>query len=159
MLELRAVQSMRQEWEKIAADLTEAARADLPKKDFAVSAKKSNTGDKAYPIPDRQHAASALGFAKMHHDSADLAAVRAKIKEKYPDMLSKAAGEALKKFISGAKGELGPAVGATLGAGVGKMVGIDPLAGAAAGYGIGALPEIIHGVQRHRAKIGPPVGP
>lgn len=72
---------------KYAAELTAETRADLPKKDFAVSAKKSNTGDKAYPINDRQHAASALGFAKMHGDAADLAAVRAKIKAKYPDML------------------------------------------------------------------------
>ena len=91
MLELRAIQSMRQEYEKIAADLTPEARSDLPKKDFAVSAKKSNTGEEAFPIPDRQHAASALGFAKMHGDTADLEAVRAKIKAKYPDMLSKAA--------------------------------------------------------------------
>jgi hypothetical protein len=72
---------------KTAADLTPEARSELPKKDFAVSAKKSNTGEKAYPIPDRQHASSALGFAKMHGDSADLAAVRAKIQAKYPDML------------------------------------------------------------------------
>ena len=83
------------ELEKIAAevpavkqaDLSPEARSNLPKKDFAVSAKKSNTGKEAYPVEDRQHARSALGFAKMHHDQGDLAAVRAKIKAKYPDML------------------------------------------------------------------------
>ena len=73
--------------EKHAADLTPAARAALPGSDFAVKAKKSNTGHEAYPIPDRQHARSALGFAKMHGDAADLAAVRKKIEAKYPDML------------------------------------------------------------------------
>jgi len=100
MLELRSVQSMRQEYEKIAAELTAETRADLPKKDFAVSAKKSNTGDKAYPIPDRQHASSALGFAKMHGDSADLAAVRAKIKARFPDMLGKEAANLLSSLGS-----------------------------------------------------------
>ena len=76
--------------DKTAADLTPAARAKLPGSDFAVKAKKSNTGQEAYPIPDRQHARSALGFAKMHGDSADLAAVRKKIQAKYPDMLKSA---------------------------------------------------------------------
>ena len=75
---------------KAAADLTPAARAKLPGSDFAVKAKKSNTGQEAYPIPDRQHARSALGFAKMHGDNADLAAVRKKIQAKYPDMLKSA---------------------------------------------------------------------
>lgn len=82
-----AIAAHKSKEEKTAADLTPEARSELPKKDFAVSAKKSNTGEKAYPIPDRRHAASALGFAKMHGDSTDLAAVRAKIQAKYPDML------------------------------------------------------------------------
>jgi hypothetical protein len=73
---------------KLAEELTSEARSKLPGKDFAVKAKKSNTGQEAYPIPDRQHARSALGFAKMHGDSADLSAVRAKIKSKFPDMLA-----------------------------------------------------------------------
>jgi hypothetical protein len=84
---------------KIAAELTPESRAKLPKKDFAVSAKKSNTGDKAYPIPDEAHARSALGFAKMHGDAADLASVRAKIKAKYPDMLK----AAMPSFVQGVK--------------------------------------------------------
>lgn len=63
------------------------AREKLPKKDFAVGPKKSNTGKEAYPIPDRRHAGIALGFSKMHGDTADYQAVRAKVKAKYPDML------------------------------------------------------------------------
>jgi hypothetical protein len=82
---------------KQGSELTESARDKLPGKDFAVKAKKSNTGDEAYPIPDRQHASSALGFAKMHGDSSDLAAVRAKIKQKYPDMLKAALADGLGK--------------------------------------------------------------
>lgn len=84
-------------FDKVAADLTEAARAKLPKKDFAVPASKSNTGEKAYPIPDRQHARSALGFAKMHGDSADYARVRAKVEAKFPDMLKKGSEEKKEK--------------------------------------------------------------
>ena len=38
---------------KAAHDLTMGERKDLPKSDFAVSAKKSNTGKPAYPMPDR----------------------------------------------------------------------------------------------------------
>jgi len=80
---------------KVAAELTSAAREDLPKKDFAVPASKSNTGEKAYPIPDKQHARSALGFAKMHGDTADYHRVLEKVKAKYPDMIKdKTAGAA-----------------------------------------------------------------
>lgn len=55
------------------------------------------------------------------------------------------------RFREAAKAEVGPASGAVLGAGVANAYGVNPLAGAAAGYGIGAIPEIIHGI-RHRVK-------
>lgn len=89
------IQAMRDEFGKIATELTPEARDKLPGKDFAVKPSKSNTGKEAYPIPDRQHARSALGFAKMHGDSADLASVRKKIEAKYPDMV-KSAGAIVK---------------------------------------------------------------
>jgi len=73
--------------------------------------------------------------------------------EKIGSVPQAVAGEVAKsrmgKFLHGAKGELGPAIGATLGAGLAKMYGVDTLAGAAGGYGVGALPEIIHAI-RHR---------
>lgn len=103
---------------KVASDLTSAARADLPKKDFAVSAGKSNTGDRAYPIPDRQHASSALGFAKMHGDSADLERVRAKVRAKFPDMLKQSA---VMEAIRGAMGKPGVANHLTELAGLGIL--------------------------------------
>ena len=64
------------------------------------------------------HASSALGFAKMHGDSADLAAVRAKIKAKYPDMLSKKASisaTALSAFAKEAAGLMGRLTGEAAG--------------------------------------------
>ena len=66
-------------------------RADIPKKDFAQPEKENpSTETKGkYPIPDRQHAKSALGFAKMHGDAKAYAAVRKKVEQKYPDMLEK----------------------------------------------------------------------
>ena len=73
--------------EKIGADLTPEARAKLPTKDFAVKAKKSNTGREAYPMPDAAHARAALGFSKMHGDDADIAAVRKKVEQRFPGML------------------------------------------------------------------------
>lgn len=95
-----ALQSMRDEFVKISVELTPAAREKLPGKDFAVKPSKSNTGKEAYPIPDRQHAKSALGFAKMHGDSADLASVRDKVKAKFPDMM-KAASLHFERFYPG----------------------------------------------------------
>lgn len=71
------------ELQKVATVLTEKRRAELPKKTFALPQSKE------YPIPDRQHAKSALGFAKMHHaGTAEEAKVKAKVQAKYPDMVS-----------------------------------------------------------------------
>lgn len=50
-------------------------------------------------------------------------------------------------FMEGARHEAGPAAGATIGAGLAKAYGVDPLAGAAAGYGLGATPEIVRGIR------------
>jgi hypothetical protein len=79
-----------------------------PNEDFAVSSKKSNTGKPAYPIPDKKHAISALGFAKMHHDKSDLAEVRKDVASKYPDLVHKearAAIVAVTKFAEPKKGK------------------------------------------------------
>lgn len=72
---------------KTAYQIDPSDRPDIPKKDFAQPGKEEAGHTGKYPIPDRQHARSALGFAKMHHDSGALAAVRAKVEQKYPDML------------------------------------------------------------------------
>jgi hypothetical protein len=75
------------ELDKIAKDLTEAAREHIAPKNFAVSAKASNTGKPAYPIPDKAHARAALGFSAMHHDKKDAAEVRKDVAAKFPGMV------------------------------------------------------------------------
>src|SRR3954464_11031449 len=55
--------------EKDAYEIDPSDRPDIPKKDFAQPSKEEAGHKGKYPIPDRQHARSALGFAKMHHDS------------------------------------------------------------------------------------------
>jgi hypothetical protein len=92
---------------KLAAELNAETRADVPKQDFAVSAKKSNTGKAAYPIPDRQHAESALGFSKMHGDTADYERVRAKVKKLYPDMIKEKAASVSESVGKGLGGRIG----------------------------------------------------
>lgn len=77
--------------EKDAADLTEEARSHIAKKNFAVSAKASNTGKPAYPIEDKAHAKAALGLAAMHGDKKDLAEVRKDVGKKFPGMEKKEA--------------------------------------------------------------------
>lgn len=70
----------------------------------------------------------------------------------FADQLCKsaAAGKVLTDFWHGAKHELGPAIGAVAGAGVAKATGIDPLAGAAAGYGLGATGDIVKAIKEKR---------
>lgn len=47
-----------------------------------------------YPMPDRQHVAAAIGFAKMHHpgDTALISKLRAKARRKFPGTKAKHGG-------------------------------------------------------------------
>lgn len=56
----------------------------------------------------------------------------------------------LRTFWEGARHEIGPAVGAVTGAGAARVLGIDPLAGAAAGYGLGASGDIYKAIKEKR---------
>jgi hypothetical protein len=154
--------------EKTASPLTEQAREHISKKNFAVSAKASNTGKPAYPIEDKAHARAALGFAAMHHDKKDLAEVRKDVAAKFPGMEQKKkdacmeTGVVKKAFalvkesfdpkgaIHAGLAEAGPALGATAGAALMGGMGRNPLTGAAAGYGLGSIPEMLLG--RSKAK-------
>lgn len=71
------------------SDLTEAARAHISKKNFALTPKQSTTGKPAYPIEDRAHARSALGLVGMHGSAEQKAEVRKDVARKYPDLLKK----------------------------------------------------------------------
>ena len=81
--------------EKAADDLTAGERAALPKRNFARPAQaKTEKGKKepgSYPIPDKQHARSALGFAAMHHGrgSAVYQQVADKVRQKFPSTSTK----------------------------------------------------------------------
>lgn len=66
------------------ARLTAAQRRRLPKSTFAVPGKAPKSG--SYPIPDRKHARAALSLVSQHGTSAEKAAVRRKVKAKYPSM-------------------------------------------------------------------------
>jgi hypothetical protein len=73
---------------KTSSDLTEAVRARIKPKNFALSAKQSDTGKPAYPIEDRRHAANALARVKQHGDSGERAEVYRDVAKKYPEMAS-----------------------------------------------------------------------
>ena len=57
------------------ARLSEKQKKAVPKSERGVP-NKSGTG--SYPMPDAKHAASAIGFAKMHHGDAFASKIRAK---------------------------------------------------------------------------------
>jgi len=74
---------------KVAKVLTEGAREHIAPKNFAVSAKQSDTGKPAYPIEDKAHARAALGLVGMHGSPAEKAEVRKDVARKYPGMEGK----------------------------------------------------------------------
>ena len=78
--------AMADELAKIAFEIKPEERTAIPKKDFAQPNKEEEGHKGKYPIPDKQHAKSALGFAKMHHDRAAYEAVKKKVHDKFPDM-------------------------------------------------------------------------
>lgn len=56
--------------------------------------KSERKSKEAYPMPDRQHVAAAIGFAEMHHpnDSNLLARLRAKARRKFPGTTARRGG-------------------------------------------------------------------
>jgi len=69
--------------------LSAADRRKLPHSDFALPGKgegPEGKGSGSYPIPDKSHARNALARVSQHGTDAEKAAVRAKVKAKYPDI-------------------------------------------------------------------------
>lgn len=64
--------------EKLGYEIKDSDRGDIPKKEFAEPNKEEAGHKGKYPIPDAQHYRSALGFAKMHGDSAAISKIKAK---------------------------------------------------------------------------------
>jgi len=62
------------------AKLTTAARKKLPTSTFAIPTRR------AYPLPDRSHAANALARVSQHGTPAEKAKVRAAVHRRYPTM-------------------------------------------------------------------------
>lgn len=64
------------------ARLTAKARAQIPKKEFAVPGKDGG----GYPIDTKTRAKTALGLVGMHGSPAEKAQVRSAVAKKYPDI-------------------------------------------------------------------------
>lgn len=65
------------------AVLTTQARKALPKKSFALPAKREG-GKGGYPIPDAAHGRNALARVAQHGTASEKAVVRAKVHAKFP---------------------------------------------------------------------------
>ena len=64
-------------------------RKKIPKKDFALPGKKTAenpAGKGGYPIPNESHARNALSRVSANGTPAEKAAVRAKVKAKFPSI-------------------------------------------------------------------------
>lgn len=71
------------------AKLSAAARSKLPAKSFALPGKgegPQGKGSGSYPIPDKSHARNALSRVAQHGSASEKAAVRAKVRAKFPDI-------------------------------------------------------------------------
>jgi hypothetical protein len=71
------------------ARLTTRARKGLAKSQFALPGKgegPQGKGAGSYPIPDESHARNALARVSQHGSSAEKAAVRAKVRKRYPSI-------------------------------------------------------------------------
>lgn len=85
-----------QAFRKLSADLTTAGREQIAKKNFALSAKQSDTGKPAYPIHDKAHATNALARVKQHGSPAEKSEVYKDVARKFPELASKSSVPALK---------------------------------------------------------------
>jgi hypothetical protein len=69
------------------ARLTAGGRKKLPSASFALPGKGTGPqgkGSGSYPIPDASHARNALSRVAQHGSPAEKAAVRAKVRSKFP---------------------------------------------------------------------------
>ena len=73
------------------AKLNAKQRKKLPKKSFALP------GKRAYPIPDKAHAKSALSRVKQHGTKAQQKQVRAAVTKRFPSLKKKSGGSRKKK--------------------------------------------------------------
>lgn len=74
---------------KFAAELTTGAREEIKTKNFAVSAKKSDTGEPKYPIHDPAHARNALVRVRQFGSPSEKSKVYSAVAKKYPALATR----------------------------------------------------------------------
>ncbi len=91
------------------AKLSRAARKQLPASSYAIPSKKPEAG--SYPIPDKAHGRNALARVSQHGTPTEKAAVRRKVKAKFPSIKQRTVtspegiqGARMKKFSRKGKG-------------------------------------------------------
>lgn len=143
---------------KEAAELTPQSRAEIKPKNFALTGKQSNTGQRAYPIHDEQHARAALGFVGMHGTPQQKSEVYKDISKKYPHLAAKSSIPELKGLTEKKAGVVGR---------LAKNMGHGPVSNflvkhenpiELAGLGVLAAPsvaELHHAAKQHQ--MGGPV--
>lgn len=100
-MELRVLQSFAHElaeigdFTKVAKELTTEAREHIKSKNFALSAKQSDTGKPAYPIEDKAHAENALSRVGAFGSPKEKAEVYKDVAHKYPDVAAHSSVPAL----------------------------------------------------------------
>lgn len=77
------------------AKLTYKGREAMPKKSFALPAKREG-GKGGYPVPDKSHARNALARVSQFGNSSEKAIVRAKVHAKFPTIGAKPGSKAAK---------------------------------------------------------------
>ena len=157
---------------KVGNELTTAARDKIKPKNFAVPAKKSDTGEGKYPIENASHAANALTRVRQNGSPTEKSEVFNAVAKKYPGMAERSSIPAVKKdadkqasieikkaAAAMAKMALGgePTVLDRVGGGIKGVLsggasgavsgaGIGAATGAITGGGVGAIPGAIAGV-------------
>lgn len=81
-----------------------------------------------------------------------MAAMREEVMELLAKQAEHMSGRA--GLVDALKGEAPSALMATVGAGAAGYLGMNPLAGAGLGYGVGAMPEIYHGFKEYLQRRG-----
>lgn len=95
--------------EKTSADLTTSGREHIKAKNFALTAKQSDTGKPAYPIHDKAHAANALARVKQHGTPAQQSEVYKDVARRYPELAARSDVPALKAKAKHAEHKMTPA--------------------------------------------------
>jgi len=90
---------------KIASELTPAGREHIKAKNFALSAKQSDTGKPAYPIHDKEHAANALARVKQFGSPSEKSEVYKDVARKFPELAARSDVSAVRGRVKEAAAE------------------------------------------------------